>query len=182
MLPLQMGLLAWLISGFMAALFLAAALHKWQDPMEFYAQVDAYRLLPTAGSWWLSKCLPWLEALLAVSLLVPMVAHVAAWVAAALLLVYAGAMAVNLVRGRKDLDCGCGGPSARISWKLVVRNALMALAVGVVSLNPLIVDSVWDAALTAGCGILMWMVYALYEKVRSVLGRNQMVSSTVMKS
>jgi len=181
MLPAEIGLLAWVISGFIGALFLAAAMHKLQDPMLFYAQVDAYRLLPTAWSWWLSKFLPWLEVLLVVLIFVPVSASWAAWGAAALLLIYGGAIAVNVMRGRDDLDCGCGGQPVRISWKLVLRNGLMALAIGTAPLYQLTAGELSDAVIAAGCGILIWMVYALYEKVRSMLGRNQLVSASVMK-
>lgn len=180
--PAEIGLLAWVISGFIGVLFLAAALHKLQDPMLFYAQVDAYRLLPTSWSWWLSKFLPWLEILLVVLMFVPVTAHMAAWVAAALLFIYGAAIAVNVVRGRDDLDCGCGGPSVRISWKLVARNVLMALAIGTAPFYQFAAGRTWDIAVAAGCGIVIWMVYALYEKVRSMLGGNHLISSSVMKS
>ena len=39
-------------------------------------------------------------------------------------------VAVNLLRGRQVLDCGCGGLSGRqpISWWLVARNAVLTAA------------------------------------------------------
>jgi hypothetical protein len=48
---------------------------------------------------------------------------------AALLLVYAAAMAVNIVRGRTHIDCGClgfGTSRASLGWELVARNMLLA--------------------------------------------------------
>jgi hypothetical protein len=48
----------------------------------------------------------------------------------AVLIGYAGAMAANLVRGRRDLSCGCvfGAAHAgdRLSWSLVIRNGVLA--------------------------------------------------------
>ena len=39
-------------------------------------------------------------------------------------------MLINLARGRRYIDCGCGGPGQPISYGLVVRNgALMGFAV-----------------------------------------------------
>jgi hypothetical protein len=39
---------------------------------------------------------------------------------------FGGAVTVNLVRGRRDLSCGCfGGNDARIGWRLVARSALL---------------------------------------------------------
>src|SRR5262249_43406760 len=45
-----------------------------------------------------------------------------------LLGLYAGAIAINLARGRRDIDCGCAGPAARrpISGWLVARNLVLA--------------------------------------------------------
>ena len=42
-----------------------------------------------------------------------------------LLLVYSGAIVLNLARGRRDIDCGCAGPARRqgLHEMLVVRNA-----------------------------------------------------------
>ena len=49
---------------------------------------------------------------------------------AALLGLYGTAIAVNLARGRRHIDCGCGGAAARreISAWLVARNGLAAAA------------------------------------------------------
>jgi hypothetical protein len=47
-----------------------------------------------------------------------------------LLLLYAGAIGLNLLRGRVLLDCGCGGRSQPISWWLVGRNLALAGAAG----------------------------------------------------
>jgi hypothetical protein len=76
---------------------------------------------------------------------------VGALVAALLLLVYALAIAINLARGRRDLDCGCAGPGNRrpVRGMLVARNLLYA-AMALVLLLP---DSgrslVWVDATTA---------------------------------
>src|SRR5262249_14927936 len=60
-----------------------------------------------------------------------------AW-AAALLGLYAAAIAVNLARGRRHLDCGCTGPALRrpISGWLVLRN-LVLVAIAPADLAPL---------------------------------------------
>jgi hypothetical protein len=45
---------------------------------------------------------------------------------------YGGALAVNLLRGRRQIDCGCGlsgaaGGEQPLSWWLVARNVVLAL-------------------------------------------------------
>ena len=47
---------------------------------------------------------------------------------AAMLLAYAGAMTINLVRGRRFIDCGCGGATQPLSVGLVMRNVVLAAA------------------------------------------------------
>jgi hypothetical protein len=50
--------------------------------------------------------------------------------AIALLALYSAAIALNLARGRRDIDCGCLGPGHRqpLSEWLVARNAAAAIA------------------------------------------------------
>lgn len=57
---------------------------------------------------------------------------------ALLLAVFAGAIAINLLRGR-EIDCGCFGFGVRrrIGWDAVVRNVVLALlAVGLATRPP----------------------------------------------
>ena len=56
-----------------------------------------------------------------------------------LLLIFAAALAVNVLRGRTWIDCGCfrNGLKQTVSWLLVARNiGLAAAAVAVVGLLP----------------------------------------------
>ena len=117
-----------------AALLLRAAVHKFLDRERFVAALGAYRLLPE--SW--SRPAAWLiagaEAMLGLAWLSTAGRGVAAVATAGLMLLYAGAIATNLLRGRAHIDCGCdfGRTSvskATLSWWLVARNlALAALA------------------------------------------------------
>jgi hypothetical protein len=47
-------------------------------------------------------------------------------------------IAVNLMRGRYDVDCGCFGPALRqtLSWWLVLRNGALAAMVALLLLRP----------------------------------------------
>jgi hypothetical protein len=69
-------------------------------------------------------------------------------------------MAINLLRGRHDIDCGCGGASHPLSWGLVARNVVLAAAALVAS-RPTVERSMeWTDALTLVLGVLAF--YALY--------------------
>ncbi len=114
--------------------FVTAALHKLREPEVFGSALAAYGLVPPQWQPLLARALPVLEGCTALLLaLLPFGAANAAGFAlsATLLAGYGAAMAVNLLRGRRTLDCGCGGAPQRIGWPLVVRNLLLAaLAAG----------------------------------------------------
>lgn len=105
-------------------LFATAALAKLRKRRDFYAAVLAYQLLPPAWAMNMAVILPWAEAAIAIGLILGINAASAA--AAGLLLVYALAMAVNLARGRRDLDCACGSKPQALSIWLVIRNIILA--------------------------------------------------------
>lgn len=114
-----------------AALFAAAAWEKLRHPLYFQANLREYDLLPGALVAPVARTLPVVEFIIAMGVLVPATAGTAALGAATLLALYALAMGVNLLRGRRDIDCGCTGPAMRqtLTGWLVARNAaLVAVA------------------------------------------------------
>jgi Methylamine utilisation protein MauE len=159
-----------LIGACLALLFASAALHKLRDLARFREIVRAYRTLP-AGAERLAPLVPLAELVVAAGLLVAPLRPLAAALGIGLLLGYAAAIAVNLVRGRGDLDCGCGvGPAARpIAPWMIGRNLILALLL-TVSLAP------WQPrpfsatdALTVGAGLAVATL--LYEALDRLLGR-----------
>jgi Methylamine utilisation protein MauE len=123
-----------LACGALVILFVHAAAAKLMDRSLFEQHLAAYgvpdALLPLAAIG-----LPLLEALVAVGLVTPWRAEAAA-LAAALLALYAGAMAWHRLHGRV-LDCGCGGTPLPLSWALVARNAVLIGLCGVAALPSL---------------------------------------------
>lgn len=148
------------IIGALALVLLAAAWHKLSEPDVFAGSLAAYRLLPQALVGPLARAFPLLEAVLAVGILVPATRAFALFGVAALVLLYAAAMAINLLRGRHDIDCGCGGAAHPLSWGLVVRNFVLAAAALVASRPTLERSMNWIDALTLVLGVLAF--YALY--------------------
>lgn len=113
------------VRDYAALLFVAAGFAKLRDRDGFAATAGAYRLLPAAAVPVVAAVLPPVELAVGVALLVPGLA-IAAVGGAALLALFALAAAINLVRGRRDLDCGCG-TGARIGWELVAGNLALAV-------------------------------------------------------
>lgn len=115
----------------LAAILATAASHKLRAPRWFASQLEAYALLPTGLLQPVARLLPLLEGAVALGLLLPASRSVAALAAGVLMLAYAAAIAVNLWRGRRDIDCGCAGPgeSQPLRPLLLLRNAaLLGLA------------------------------------------------------
>jgi hypothetical protein len=134
----------------LALLFLAAAAHKLRDRRRFRATLAAYRLLPAALVPVAAALVPGVELAVAAALATPALPAAGPLAAAALLLVYAGAVAVNLARGRRHIDCGCGGPAARrpIGGWLVARNAALAAAALAALAPPRARSLLWIDAVT----------------------------------
>ncbi len=115
----------------LALLFGMAAQHKLGllKNKRFAAQLQAYALLPDALVTAVARVLPWLELAIAFALLLPILRNAGALAGSMLLLVYAVAMGINLLRGRRDIDCGCGDAPQKLSWWLVARNIVLAALV-----------------------------------------------------
>jgi hypothetical protein len=113
----------------LAALFAAAALHKLLTLSAWPAVVGNYRLVPDALAGTVASALLVAEVVTAGALLWIPARAAGACGAAALLVTYAAAIAINLQRGRTSIDCGCFGLPARpgISGWMVGRNLLLAL-------------------------------------------------------
>jgi len=136
------------VRGGLALLFAAAAAHKLRDPRRFRGVVAAYALVPPALVTLASAALVAAELAIAGALVARRGAGLAG--GAALLVLYAVALAANLVRGRRELDCGCVGIAGRagISWWLVARNLVLAALAVAASGTPIARPLVWVDALT----------------------------------
>jgi hypothetical protein len=121
-----------LIAICFAVLFASAAAHKWRNLPSFEEAFAAYELLPQMPRLHLTWLIPLCETAVALGLLVYATRAAAVIAGAVLLLGYAGAIALNLQRGRRDIACGCGGPDQRrpIAGWMAWRNLLLALLLG----------------------------------------------------
>lgn len=125
-------------AALLALLLVHAGLVKLRAVAWFRGVVADYRLLPQRLELPAAIGLPLLELLAGVALLLPVSRGPAALLAAVLFGAYALAMAVNLRRGRRDVDCGCGGRDAvmPLSWWLVARNGVLVLICGLAAVPP----------------------------------------------
>ena len=115
----------------LGTLLLAAAWHKVAAHAEFAAALHDYRLLPRTLLRPVALSLPVVEATLAAAWLTGGRGALMISSTAALLSIYAAAIAINLLRGRDRIACGCGlggrgSDDQRLSWWLVIRNLVLA--------------------------------------------------------
>jgi len=149
--------------------FLAAAAQKAAHWRILPGVIANYRLLPRVLVDPAAALLPPLEMIVGVALLSAMARPWPALAAIVLLAVLAAALAINLHRGRVDIDCGCGQSflKQRLSWTLVVRNAVLAalLLPSLAMLDPMPMS----AALTGvGAGLAFFLLYLLLNTISAL--------------
>lgn len=128
--------------------FAAAAGGKVRHRHELAGVVANYRLLPERLAAPAAWTIVGLECLVVLSLVSGLQLTAGAALAIVLLVGFAFAMAINLARGRREIDCGCfqSGLRQRLSGALVARNLLLAIM-----LTPVLAEG------RAGGGALQWI-------------------------
>ena len=138
-------------------LLLLAGLSQWRHRFLLPGVIANYRLLPDALVTPAALALPLAEALIGLGLIAGFT-PLSAVAGIALLLLFAGAMAINIRRGRSHIDCGCGHSELRhpIGWSLVARNLLLAaLLLPALAPTPSLNAMDLASALAAGLAILL---------------------------
>lgn len=165
----------------LSALFMVSAANKSKNFSAFLAALADYRILPQALQTVSAVILLATEWLTAIALL-----HFGwAWppaLAAVLLLLYATAISVNLLRGRNHIDCGCYGPAHRtvtLSWLLVIRNTVLAAAAALSVFMVFERQLHWLDMFTITLGVLV--LGLLYQSVELALGHYQRAVSYMNK-
>ena len=161
----------------LAGIFVSAGVTKLRAREAFSAVIENYRVLPDGLVPVTARALPVIELAAAIGLAFPATRSLASGVIALMLIAFALAMAINLRRGRHDIDCGCfiGLLRQKLSWPLVARNIALAiiafaLAAGTVSARSLgVLDMLTSVA---GTGAIL-LVYASYGRLFGLAPRIQ---------
>jgi hypothetical protein len=115
------------LRGSLALLFALAALHKLRAPAAFRARLADYRMLPRRALAPVAVGLATAELATSALLCAPGFGALGARFAALLLALYTAAIAANLLRGLRGIDCGCGPVARPLEPALLIRNALLLL-------------------------------------------------------
>lgn len=157
-----MGALTDAVQLALAFVLLIAGTAKLRQLARFRTAVADYAILPARLVGGVAVAVPVAEILVGVSMLIGFAARPAAVLAAGLFGAFAGAMVVNLARGR-SIECGCLGLSAEtpVGWGLVMRNGVLAvLALGVASTTPAEQPTPVIPAIVAAAAALMLLAVA----------------------
>jgi len=134
--------LVWIARLAMVVLFASAGLSKLRRPATFRDAVAAYDLLPGRAVAVVAVAMAAAEVIGAALLLWPAGRVAGALLLGTLLLSFSAAIAINIARGRTDVDCGCwlfgAEPTAgqgRLSVATLARNGGLAVVLGVASLS-----------------------------------------------
>lgn len=152
----------------LAVLWLFGVVHKVAGFREFCATVREYRVFPKWFAVPSATIVIGLEIALSVALLTSAGRSLGFGGSAGLLTLYAAAIGVNLMRGRRYIDCGCMGPGYRqpLSEWLLARNLALATA-ALVGMFP--VESralVWVDAVSVGATVgALAVLYAAVNRL-----------------
>jgi uncharacterized membrane protein YphA (DoxX/SURF4 family) len=140
----------------LALVFLISAIGKFQDMPSFISITLDYQVLPILWARRFAIALPWLEISIALLLIFGLGTQVAAGMSIMLLLSFVIAVGLNLLRGRKNLDCGCQGGrrQQKISSRLLLRNACLLLFSLQIAL--------WGPGLLALDNRFVWMAWDVF--------------------
>lgn len=162
-----LSLLSGTAAAFLSLIFAQSVASKMADMDAFIATIDAYRLVPPAAGGVAARGLVAAEILAIVAILTPLGRSGGASLVVTLLLGYAVAITINLLRGRHHIECGCGGPRQSIGYPLVLRNVLLA-AIGMFLLTvPSISLVAGEVVLAGASGITLWLGWIVAEQLRA---------------
>jgi uncharacterized membrane protein len=117
------------LGAVVAVVFAAAALSKLRAPGRFAEELGDYQILPRILLRPAAIAIPFAELVLGIGFFFPAFRSAASWAMALLLVVFSGAVLLNLQRGRRSIRCACFGRDDQVlGWSTLVRNSLLLVA------------------------------------------------------
>ncbi|MFT9359671.1 MauE/DoxX family redox-associated membrane protein [Acetobacter okinawensis] len=166
--------LAPVCAGGMGSLFVLAGFAKLKNHDTFLTLLAGYRLLPAFMLEPMAWGLGIVELLAGLAMMSGRYVLWGGVAITAMLVIFALAMSVNLMRGRTSLSCGCtpGITSEFLSWKGVGRTlAYIPLAIVPLYGQPMAMPFIWCAGVVAGlCIYLLWFAAYTLPKAQPALG------------
>lgn len=159
---------SWILALGCAVLLALAGAQKLRHWRDFVAIVANYRIVPASMAAAAATLVTLCELSGSLLLVLPATRALGATAATLLFTAYAAAIALNLVRGRTHIDCGCVGASKRRSigkW-MVWRNSALALAAALAALPVGTRElSALDVFTVGGSLAALALLYAAFDQI-----------------
>lgn len=152
-------------------IFISSGVHKISNFSNYISDIKSYKLLPNY------MVVPFgyfdigLNVLIFSSHVTGKYIELTSLLGIGLLIIYTAALSISLIRGYKNLNCGCGGVvgSHKVSWKLVLRNLLIIGVLILIAIKNIDI-SMSTLTLQVYLGILsIFLVLVLYNLFRKIL-------------
>ncbi|MFJ8516171.1 MauE/DoxX family redox-associated membrane protein [Lysinibacillus xylanilyticus] len=123
------------IRNIFALIFLTSSISKIKNYEDHVFSIIEYKIIPTKYVRKYAVIDITLEILLGLAFLIGMYIKYAFVGSTLILAIYTIVISINVIKGRTDIDCGCGGivGAHKLSWMLVYRNLILIIVL-VVSL------------------------------------------------
>ena len=157
------------ITAFLVILLARAAWHKIAHHLETVGFAQGYGLVPEAWAAPIVRALAGAEIAILLALLFPATRALAGLAAAGLFAGYGLLMAAALLKGRRRIDCGCGGAPQIVSGFTLARNACLAALGLAVAALPVAGVAPFEAAAALAIALAFAAVFAVIEKLASHL-------------
>ncbi|MBN3522533.1 MauE/DoxX family redox-associated membrane protein [Paenibacillus apiarius] len=120
-----------IVENLIALLFFTTSLHKIFNSSKQLRTMNAYHIVPDQFLYPSFICFVLAEITISLTIPVTGITIYHAISISGLLSIYTFAIGYNLLRGHKDISCGCGGvlENERLRWGLVLRNLFMIMVV-----------------------------------------------------
>lgn len=163
-----------LIASIIGGTLLLAGVPKVRDRQGLLRAVRGYRLLPAPLERVVSVALPWVEIALGAALITGVAGRYAAALAALLFAGFCAGLSINLIRGRRDLDCGCFAFGAahevpRIGWFHALRAGGFVLIAAGLAVVPAGTPTVGEHLLGVALAALVLIAAVTVAQLRSIV-------------
>lgn len=157
------------ITTFLVILIMRAAWHKVERFLETVGFAQGYGLVPDHWAAPIVRGLTAVEIGTVIALLVPGMRTLGGLLAAGLFAGYGLVMAIALMQGRSEIDCGCGGVPQIVSGYTLARNTILAVLALTAAALPAQAIGPLDAAAAIAAALVLAAIYAAIEKLASHL-------------
>ncbi|WP_409176901.1 MauE/DoxX family redox-associated membrane protein [Brevibacillus fortis] len=133
-----MEFLSLIIRITLITLFISTSLSKFHNIDQHALIIKEYKILPNRFVYVFAKLEVYTEFSVGIFLALGLFPKLTAGMATFLLLIYTLAISINLLRGRRNISCGCGGIAGNhhLSWLLVLRNVIFICIAAFLIINP----------------------------------------------